>query len=93
MQTRTPRHSKEEFRRRGEDIYERLVKPTLQPDDNGKLVAIDIESGEFELARRGYDAAQNLFARIPDAQIWLARVGHPAAVRIGFGVSRTRQMP
>jgi len=88
MQTRTPRHSKAEFKRRGEDIYERLVKPILQPEDKGKLVAIDIESGEFELARRGYDAAQQLFARIPDAQIWLARVGHPAAVRLGFGVSR-----
>lgn len=83
MQTRTPRHSKEEFKRRGEDIYERLVKPILQPEDRGKLVAIDIESGEFELASRGYDAAEQLFARVPDAQIWLARVGSRFTYRIG----------
>jgi len=93
MQTRTPRHSREEFKRRGEDIYERLVTPTLRPEDKGKLVAIDIESGEFEIDTKGYDASQKLFDRIPDAQIWLVRVGYPAAVRIGYGVSRSRQMP
>lgn len=92
MKTRTPRHSREEFKRLGEEIYERLVKPTLRPEDKGKLVAIDIESGEFEIDRRGYDASQKLFDRIPDAQIWLARVGSPAAVRIGYGISPNRQM-
>ena len=73
MQARFPRHSKEEFARRGGDIYERIVKPTLLSEDNGKLVAIDIETGEFAMDRRGYEAAEKLFARIPDAQIWLAR--------------------
>src|SRR3954447_5256800 len=38
-----PRYSKEEFARRGNEIYEREVQPRLTEEDRGKFVAIDIE--------------------------------------------------
>jgi hypothetical protein len=41
---------KEEVAQRGTDIYQRLVKPQLRPEDRGQLVAIDIDSGAFEVA-------------------------------------------
>ncbi len=77
-----PRHSKEEFAHRGEDLYERIIGPKVQPDDEGKYVAIDIESGAHELDLDDYTATERLLARRPDAQIWLHRVGHRAAYRI-----------
>ena len=40
---------KDEFAQRGNDIYERVVRPTLKPEDRGKFVAIDIDTGEFAL--------------------------------------------
>lgn len=38
-----PRDSKEEFARRGDEIYTRNIRPKLKPDDKGKFVLIDIE--------------------------------------------------
>jgi len=83
----TPRHSKEEFARRGQDIYEREIRPRLQPADQGKFAAIDIESGEYEIDQDDFIATERLLSRVPDAQMWLERIGEPAAYRIG-GFSR-----
>ena len=78
-----PRYDKEEFARRGQEIYERDVRPQLQPADDGKFVAVDIETAAYEADWDDYTATERLLARNPDAQIWLVRVGHRAAYRIG----------
>jgi hypothetical protein len=70
-----PRYSKEEFARRGDAIYDRAVRPVVKKSDKGKFVAIDIESGEFEIDADEMAACDRLEARIPDPQIWLMRVG------------------
>ncbi len=69
------RYSKEEFARRGDAIYERDIRPQLKAQDNGKLVAIDIETGAYEIAADQLEALDKLRARIPDAQIRMLRVG------------------
>jgi hypothetical protein len=79
----TPKYDKEEFAQRGRAIYEREVLPTVDSTSNGKVVAIDIESGAFALDVDTLAAAQTLRERVPDAQIWCARVGYPAVDRIG----------
>ncbi len=78
-----PRYSKEDFARRGQAIYERDIRPRIKADDEGKFVAIDIETGAYEMDRDDYTATERLLARFPTAQVWLLRVGHPAAYRIG----------
>jgi hypothetical protein len=78
MSTRRRRYSKEEFARRGDAIYEREIRPKLRPEDNDKYVAIDIETGEYEINPDDYTATESLIARNPDAQVWVVRVGHPA---------------
>lgn len=84
MPTRERRYSLEEFARRGQEIYDRAVKPTLQPGDMGKFVAIDIESGSYEINKDGLVAGDRLYERHPDAQIWLMRAGEPATYRMGW---------
>jgi len=76
-------YSKEEFARRGDAIYENAVRPQLKPDDEGKFAAIDIESGMHEMDRDELKAGNRLRARIPEAQIWMVRVGHRSVHRIG----------
>jgi hypothetical protein len=83
MATLQPRYGKDEFARRGQEVYERDVRPYLTPDDEGKIVALDIETAAYELDRDDFAATERLLARRPDAQIWLVRVGQPAAYRIG----------
>jgi hypothetical protein len=70
MQLRQPRYSKEEHTRRGTEIYNRQVRPRVEPTSPGKIVAIDVDSGEFEVADNSLTASQQLLARCPDAQIW-----------------------
>jgi hypothetical protein len=73
-----PRYSKEEFARRGQEIYERNVHPRVGTDDEGKFAAIDIETGIYELDPDDYMATERVLCRNPDAQIWLVCVGHRA---------------
>ena len=75
MATPHRRHSKEEFARRGAAIYENDVRPQLKPTAKGKFVAIDIESGSYEIAADEMKAGNKLRKRIPEAQIWMVRVG------------------
>jgi len=83
MTARRARCDIEEFRRRGMEVYDRNVRPALRPEDADKFVAIDIESGGYEMDADDYAATERLLAHCPDAQIWLVRVGQPAAYRIG----------
>ena len=42
-----------QFARRGDDVYENVVKPKLRPEDHGRFVAVDIDSHDFEVGDRG----------------------------------------
>ncbi|NEQ98231.1 MAG: hypothetical protein F6K30_16185 [Cyanothece sp. SIO2G6] len=83
MTIRQPRYSKEEFAQRGDEIYETQVRPQVEADNYGKIVAIDIETGAFELADEILPATDRLFERIPEAQPWIVRIGHRAVHRFG----------
>ncbi len=83
MESVKRRYSKEEFARRGDAIYEKDVRPQLKPADEGKFAAIDIESGMYEIDVEELKAGNRLRARIPEAQIWMVRVGQRSVHRIG----------
>ncbi len=83
MTVRHPRYSKEEFARRGDQMYETQVRPQVEPDNYGKIVAIDIDTGAFEVADQILTATDRLFKRLPNAQPWIVRIGHRAVHRFG----------
>jgi hypothetical protein len=78
------KYSKEEFARRGNEIYETQVRPQVEEGNHGKIVAIDIETGAFELAKDTMTASDKLLERYPDAQIWRVRIGHKGVHRFGL---------
>ena len=80
---RQPRYSKEEFARRGNNIYERDIRPLIEADNNNKYVALDIETGAWELDTDALTACHRLMSRLPDCQTWLVRVGYAYIHRIG----------
>ena len=43
MTVRQPLYSKEEFARRGNEIYETQVRSQVEADSHGKIVAIDLK--------------------------------------------------
>lgn len=83
MPSTGPRYSKEEFARRGDEMYERNIRALVEPLHDGEFVAIDIDSGAYEVDEDDFTATERLLARRPEAQIWLVRAGHRAAYRIG----------
>jgi hypothetical protein len=78
-----PRYSKEEFARRGDAIYESQLRPVLEKGNEGKFVAIDIETGAYEVDGDELAVSDRLLARVPNAQIWLRRIGSRYAHRFG----------
>lgn len=83
MTVRQPRYSKEEHAHRGMAIYEERVRPLVEADNEGKIVAIDVDGGEFEVAEDTLTAADRLLSRCPDAQIWCVRIGRRGVYRFG----------
>ncbi len=77
------RYSKEEFAERGDRIYEQEIRPHVGPLDQGKFVAIDIETGAYEIDANEIAASDRLLARVPTAQTWLKRIGSPYVRRFG----------
>ncbi len=73
----------EEVSRLGRETYERSVLPLLRSEDMGKFVAVDVDSGAYEVDADDYTATERLMQRRPNARIWLARAGECAAYRIG----------
>lgn len=49
MVVQQPRYSKEEFAQQGDRIYETQVRPKVEAGNHGKIVAIDLETGDFEV--------------------------------------------
>jgi hypothetical protein len=64
MTVRQRRYSKEEFARQGDEIYESQIRPQVETDNNGKIVAIDIETGNVELADDTMTTTQKLLDRL-----------------------------
>lgn len=89
-QRRYSKEEKEEFARRGDAIYEKKVLPHLKPRDKGKYVAIDIETGEYEIAKSELKACDRLNARIPGALTWLVKVGSRYVARFGIRGKRRK---
>jgi hypothetical protein len=88
MTVRQPRYDKEEFARRGDEIYESRIRPQVEAGNHGKIVAIDLETGDFEVDASEIAACDRLEARHPEAQVWIVRIGSRYVRRFG---GRTRR--
>jgi hypothetical protein len=97
MTVQQPRHSKEEFAQRGDVLYESQIRSQLEAGNHGKIVAIELETENFEVDKSEIvacvgEASQNetrLEARHPDAQIWIVRIGSRHVRRFGGRSRRT----
>ena len=85
-----PRYDKGEHARRGTILYEQQVRPRVEAGNRGRIAALDVDTGAFEVADDTLTASRQLLARHPDAQIWCVRIGHPAVHRFGRRVRGVR---
>jgi hypothetical protein len=83
MTVRQRRYSKEEIARRGNELYDNGIRQQVEAGNEGKIVAIDIETGDFEVAGTIIAATEPLFDRHPNAQPWGIRIGYDAVYHFG----------
>ena len=79
-----------ETARLGDEIYERDIRPQVEADHHGEVVAIDVGSGDYAIADTALAAADALRERRPAPDVWAVRVGHRALV--SFGGHRPRRV-
>ena len=76
-------YTKEESSHRGRELYETQIRSQVEAGNYGKIVAIDLDTGAFEVADDTLVASDRLLDRCPDAQIWRIRIGFQAVHRFG----------
>jgi hypothetical protein len=79
------RLSGEEVARRGEELYQESLRDKLEadPENIGKIVVVDLESGDYEVDDFSIAASKRLQARHPDGHRYAMRIGYDAVY--GFG--------
>ena len=79
-----PARPAEETARLGDEIYERDIRPHVEADHRGEVVAIDVDSGRWAIGDNVITATDQLRAQRPDAiDVWLLRVGYRALHHFG----------
>jgi hypothetical protein len=81
--------SREEVARRAKQIYETEIRQKVEVEENiGKMIIIDIETGDYEIEDAGLKAAHNLYAKHPYARLFGIRIGYNVAASIGGVMER-----
>lgn len=81
-----------ELAERGNEIFERVVRPEVDEDNDAqKFVVIDVETEDYEIDTNARAAFDRLIERRPDARgrTWLRRVGSRHAYHFGGRLQET----
>ena len=71
---------------RGEAIYRNKIRPLVYPAMRGKIVVIDVDSGDYEIDDEDLKATMKLLARRPNARTWGERIGYKGVESLGGGM-------
>ncbi|MGI9048466.1 MAG: hypothetical protein ACR2GU_03660 [Rubrobacteraceae bacterium] len=77
------RKSTQSVARRGREIYEAEIRADVEPENEGRFLALDVNSGRYALADEELEAFALAREKAPEGTLLLLRVGHRAAHRIG----------
>jgi hypothetical protein len=82
--------SRDEVAQRGKSLYQAGIRAQVEvPDNIGKMVIIDIETGDFAVDELGLDSADTLRTRHPHARLYGIRIGYNVAESLGGLMERT----
>ena len=78
-----PRYTSDEIVKRGKALYQREIRQKVEAGNKGKVLVIDIETGEYEIDDDHLTASDRAIAKRPDAALFAMRIGYPALGRLG----------
>ncbi len=86
----TTQLSRDEIGQRGKALYEQTIRPKVETEANiGKMVIIDVETGDYEIDDIGIESAHRLHTRRPEAPLFGIRIGYNVAESFGGVIERT----
>ena len=68
---------------RGQAMYEQQIRAQVEPKYNGKILVLDVDTGDFEVDADTIAALDRAKAKRNDAALFVLRVGSPTAVKSG----------
>lgn len=68
---------------RGMKLYEERLKSDLEPEHNGEMLAVEVESGDYFLGKSEIEAYDEAVAKHPGKEFAFLRVGAKAAFFVG----------
>jgi hypothetical protein len=83
----TLRHSREEIVERGQALYDRDVRDKIEQTRRGEFLALDIETGDYEIDPDEVEALKRVRERNIDGEFYVLRIGFPTAFRLGSSAS------
>jgi hypothetical protein len=84
--------SREEVGRRARDLYDNGIRQQVETEENiGKMVIIDIETGEYAVDKMGLESARFLRQKNPFARLHGIRIGYKFAVSFNGYLERDSQ--
>ena len=84
----TEKYTTDEVCDRGEQIYAERIKHLVEPQENGKFIVIDIESGDYEIDEEHTDASRRMRERRPHSIRYTGKIGEEATYHIGWGTGQ-----
>jgi hypothetical protein len=84
--------SREEVARRAKELYKNSIRQQVETEENiGKMVIIDIETGEYAVDKTGIESAHFLREKNPYARLFGIRIGYKVAVSFSGFLERDSQ--
>ncbi|NJM49141.1 MAG: hypothetical protein HC860_25685 [Alkalinema sp. RU_4_3] len=85
-----PTLDREDIAQRGHQIYDLTLRTQVETTENiGQIIAIDLNTSEYEIDPDLLIACNRLKARHPNTITWAGRIGYDAVYAIGGTITRT----
>ena len=82
--------SDDEIGQRARQLYEQTIRTQVEtPENIGKMVIIDVETGEYGVDTTGLETSRRIHSEQPGARLFGIRIGYDVSDAIGGVMERT----
>lgn len=74
---------------RAREAYQQIQAQVETPENIGKIIVLDADSGDYEIDDIGIESSRRLQARHPGATLYALRIGYKTAVSFCGALERT----
>lgn len=80
----------DELARRAQEFYDRELRKAVETAENiGKILVLDVASGDYEIDEMGIETARRLQAKHPGAPLFAFRIGYKTGESFSGMLERT----